>query len=665
MSCPGCPEVCTSQQALTRHLRERHPGEALYQCRFCPVLRTTHNNRLKHERVECTRNPQNPQRFTVTPEAVSVSVERVRFTGSRWTQLESLKELVRGETWAIWAQRYEDLRGTADDPLSPDTAAEVVRVVELARAASIELTWDDWDTLEDALGLWDLSSVSRKTASTYFRKLSWYSKFLYCEGHATAQTVSGLERWSRLEGHEAHHEQQSELSLALLDPDKLIELRNRIVEALNRKMTEYDAELATFFRERPEQKKWETWGLKFRCFVELLLRYTGIPWRVQASQSLYCAELDDNPEARPARQVCRLTRRRGTYYRIMDFDKVGKTHMPLSIPVDDITNLYLFFYLKYCRPPVRNGWVFVGAKGGFWHDISADLNRYIKEDLGIDSELYCTRNFIHGSRMIGLACFGAQVNFDLDKMHRHAELMRHSFATMNRFYTTWASFYRARLAHQEFVAAMAPERYSGLALLPTPFLVPVQTPHPLVRSVLETEIVRDYQLKAEPDAVVAVPQTLFHDPREPLPFCSICAKPWTILFPLVNKRHAMKDHYRALCRDCGESAGIKYLPLGYEPAGPVKNRLKRQRDKPTQKRKVLSSDGAVHGMCQRSSDYQPYGEHGLALSPKAEPGAGNPTGLAPARPIPGGGFPRILCSPLSGLDQPRHVGTLEHSAPPG
>ena len=445
-----------------------HPGKAPYACTNCNAKYTIPINLSKHLRnhPECA----GIKRTAVIPEVKAVPLEvkvaplalpakdevapTARQVRIKWPRLEDMKTDLTKHTadWTVWSRQYEAQRGDRDPPLSRKSADEVDRVVkQLIKAfAPQPIPWQEWDDLDDMLESWDLE-ITTRTWGDYYHHLSWHARFLFCAGQAAAETVEGLQLCGREMQSRGRQDQLARLCLRLLKPDELIDMRNKIVASLNVKMAEYDKWIDWFLRERTAKaSQLREFGLELRCFIDLMLRYNDVPLRVQNTESLYCKELDSTPNER-GRQVCTLVLERGLYWRVIDMDKVGRTHMPLKLPLGKTASALIWFYLKYCRPPCSDGWVFVGARGGKWTTVSADLLRYLREKLGISSEEYCDRNFIHGSRTVGLAVYASCVNFNTDILRRFAILMRHSLETMERFYNTWGEWSQARKAIAEFI----------------------------------------------------------------------------------------------------------------------------------------------------------------------------------------------------------------------
>lgn len=527
-----------------------------------------------------------------------------RYVGKRWAAWDQYKRDLSCYTqdWNAWSQAYELLRGTDEAGLSAGYALEVQRVVKQCLHALGGLItseqpfpWNCWETLEDWLQCWDTQELTMFTQGDYFRKLHWHALYLYCRDESTFEVVEELYDTSAQWMKQGTRDREARLCLSMQKPDQLIDLRNQIVIALNQRAVEYDAFIATFLRERPPrfEKQLVAFGLKLRCFIDLVIRYTGIPLRVQATQHLHYDALKKDVvpgSGAVQRQVCHLLLRSdGRYYRLVDYDKVGQSQKPLPLPLDDVVCTYLYFYLTYCRPTGQDygGWVFVGEKGGRWHTVSADLLEYLHTDLGVSTQQYTARGFIHGSRTVSLACYAALVHFSVDKLQRFAILMRHSFETMNRFYSTWSHWYSARQSHQEFIEATQQEsRYSDHLIAPPPvLLVPMRQPSAMVFEVLKRERFREAgcqpllafavqsvgtqtgETGLESSGIRSIQGSSeeLHDPLSPLPYCVRCNQVWSLMGPIQDKRSPQTGRFWCACRECGPESGTKWLPVGFTP----------------------------------------------------------------------------------------------------
>jgi hypothetical protein len=108
------------------------------------------------------------------------------------------------------------------------------------------------------------------------------------------------------------------------------------------------------------------------------------------------------------------------------------------IPIGRSLSSYLYFYITYCRPETDHSFVFCTRRGTQWSRPSRDLKQYMEHTLGIPvHDVDPTGRFIHGSRSIMMAVFAIGVDFDQQKMHGFARLMRHSSTTNERFYSMW------------------------------------------------------------------------------------------------------------------------------------------------------------------------------------------------------------------------------------
>jgi hypothetical protein len=217
--------------------------------------------------------------------------------------------------------------------------------------------------------------------------------------------------------------------LKLEDPFALAAIRDLVVNALLKEQVEY---IHPYMMSSIGTDKHVDFGIRLRNWLELAIRFTNIPCRIQCTRELQM------PDVTNSTYVAKLIAREGQLCRMVNNDKNSSSHQPLLLPLGRSLSVYLFFYMTHCRPDSDHSFVFCTRRGTKWTRPSRDLKRYIEGTLEIPvHEIDPTGRFIHGSRAVMMAVFALGVHFDQQKMHGFARLMRHSSTTNERFYSMW------------------------------------------------------------------------------------------------------------------------------------------------------------------------------------------------------------------------------------
>ena len=91
------------------------------------------------------------------------------------------------------------------------------------------------------------------------------------------------------------------------------------------------------------EKTHSEFGDRLRNWLELVIRFTNIPCRIQCSRELQMPDQDNMT------YVAKLVIREGQYCRLINQDKTSSTHQPLVLPLGRTISAYLYFYITHCR----------------------------------------------------------------------------------------------------------------------------------------------------------------------------------------------------------------------------------------------------------------------------------------------------------------------------
>jgi len=300
------------------------------------------------------------------------------------------------ESWDHWVSLYKQHSSSSDPNISNEQRQATTRFIQ--KLTELEL-WneslinDEWkfedmiDQIEDYL----LQQPNQlKTLGNQLRFLFWYClyQFSICSD-MSEESILFIHKRSAHYHVRATNSQEYSLGIQIMDPYQMVILRHELLTALKHQQeTIINPFIQKFISERPTQFDHELkeFGAKhLRCFIDLIIRFTNVPMRVQATKHLhlshpFCQTSPDQPH------VARLLFENFEFTRIFLFDKVGKTgaHRPIRCPVPNLVTPYLFFYIQYCRPktPSDRTETFINPSGGIWINASTDLKHYIKQTLG-------------------------------------------------------------------------------------------------------------------------------------------------------------------------------------------------------------------------------------------------------------------------------------------
>jgi hypothetical protein len=413
--CPVCDTSFEKRKNVDTHLSRDHPEQKTpYNCVHCTATFASEKAAKHHAK-----------RHVLEDELPDRKRQCLSFTGtiSEWVQV-----------------RYNTSRETVAEQLSPSTVSRI-------QAYHNTLRFEMNQTLEQVLALLDdgiivelidnwldheLEMHSMQTVNNHVRYLKILLLFHQERIDSPDVKESIIEYIVDLVADTQMTTTRSTTTLNMLkleDPFALAAIRDLVVNALLKEQVEY---IHPYMVSLIGTDKHIDFGIRLRNWLELAIRFTNIPCRIQCTRELQM------PDVTNSTYVAKVTMRDGQFCRILNQDKIASSHQPLLIPLGRSLSVYLYFYMTYCRPDSDHSFVFCTRRGTKWTRPSRDLKRYIEDTLGIPvHEVDPTGRFIHGSRAIMMAVFALGVHFNQQKMHGFARLMRHSSTTNERFYSMW------------------------------------------------------------------------------------------------------------------------------------------------------------------------------------------------------------------------------------
>jgi hypothetical protein len=458
------------------------------------------------------------------------------------------------------AKLVDDYLTWLEARMAVSTAAQVFQFRGRCFLNNEEWVQDSVTDLQEKIQYWqtqELCRVNSKTVATNLSSLLWLARY---KQHTIVD-------WLESEVKQAHSfatiHNTKQSCLAMLDPFKMVTLRNQVVQALVNYQQHF---LNPFIISHLRQYGLATVldhriGLEVMCWLDLVLRFCDVPCRMQVTQDML---LETEKE-----YVSKLGRGYdGEYYRIIDADKVGKWTQPVKIRTGTKVSAYLWFYLQCVRPHRAGGKhrVFPNQAGGRWSTATADVKKFLAEKLAIQpNKIDPSGRFIHGSRHIGLATFAARVNFDQQKLRNFAILMRHSLNTSEKVYNIWTHWWHTENAvvdfrqfiHGEQHRVNTPKCQNLVSLGPTPEAI--------------------FRLSAiEPPTKSVGTQTDFKSrvPIQPGGVVGHCGHQLTLFGPLGQSRHRRFACYWYQCSTCHPKQNrpvptAHWKALGWKPPAGV------------------------------------------------------------------------------------------------
>ena len=556
-ACQYCAVRLTTKSQLVAHNAAVHPDKRPYACRHCGRS-YKHDYDLK--RHPCRKRPREASEDTAPASEDSGAPH----------------------PFLAWVAHQAHTKGPGEPSLAAGTAANALAFCRGAFVTALD--WGDPDAFMDDVDGWETQERGRvqpKTVANSITHLTWYARWK-C---AINETSADVLEWLVDKAADAHRmaavATTTQTCLAILDPAAMVEVRNAVVRALRAQQTAVlDPFITAHLNESatPTAAELIHFGLGLRCWIDLGMRFLGVPGRIQLTQGAVIAT------SRLADYTCKFVRRGARWTQLVNADKVQNYQAPLAIPLHPTLSAYVHYYLTRVRaayPPSADDYVFLTEQGRRWRRASRDIKKYLQTTLGIDpARIDPTGRFVHGSRHIGLACYAVAVDFDPEKLRNFALLMRHSLSTALKSYNVWDAWWRANRAYASFASSVLGEAQPPLEprvasvepfeqLAPLPAALgrfaaldghSVLADGPLMRSVGTQVCAEDIATPADRPPADRPPAT---------PPCAGCAGPLDVLGPYGKRRQAARfGCYFMQCPKCDgmrPCARAMWLPLGASP----------------------------------------------------------------------------------------------------
>lgn len=428
-TCPLCQNTYEKRVELDKHLQVDHADKpSPYSCDMCTTMFGSEKAMLSHKRKRHVIDDK-------MEDTKRVKKSSIDFTDWVTQYYNPRKSLVKEKLSESTIQR---IIGFETGNVLGCTISELL--FEQDDEESILNRIDTW--VDDELQKYELQTINNHVRYLYFLVL-YYTETRQCNHDHIIQYMDDLVHNTQL----LTSKSASTINvLKLEDPYALSAIRDRVVDALTTEQVEHiDPYITQFIHGNVNADNVYTFGIRLRNWLELAIRFTNIPCRIQCTRDMRTTTYGKYD------YVSKLIQHVDQYHRLINMDKTGSTtHQPISIPLDKTLSMYLYYYVTYFRPG-DSDYVFVTKNGTKWTKPSRDLKVYLNDVLNIPvADIDPTGRFIHASRAIMMAAFSIRVDFNISRMHEFARLMRHSSTTSEHYYSIWQQKYASENAINTF-----------------------------------------------------------------------------------------------------------------------------------------------------------------------------------------------------------------------
>jgi hypothetical protein len=612
--CQYCPLQFPDRGTLNQHIQAVHKEHCIkkHKCTFCEKqfnhtsslrrhVKSEHTSNIKTEYLnskrtldktnDCKMYPSY-KKPKIVPPSTSKTTPLIVFA-----QYQELRNLLYKEnmddSFLLWSKRYQEHRGVNDPSISLSSTTNIIST-HTNHFQKLKLQWNDPMQFCEQIDQWldkrfEDTTLQPITTVNHVRHLKWWGMYKFTNSGTNSvildwltDIISSVQSASSKRANDAP-------CIAMLDPYQLSKLRDKIVMSLQKQQRDIiDPFMLKVCRSSSPvtyRKECIQFGIvHLRCFLDLIMRFLSPPQRMQ------CTIYQCEPDITDTQYVCKLSRRKNEYVRIVHRDKTGNNHQPLEVPIGITISTYLTFYRTYCRPDTSRGNTFQTSNGGYWVHASRDVKQYVKDHLNIDpNEIEPSGRFVHGSRHIGLATYALAVNFNSERLREFAHLIRHSVAVSEKYYSVWLERNRNERASKHYRETMGlknenEEKQDEQKVIYHPLVL--RPPSSLIRSSMLRKfneelgktmfIESPYQLcdastQTGPENMKEIVSVNISDSCT-LPMCKQCHEPFVVLGPLGQTRHKHFGQYFAHCKKCDgrrpNTSTTIWYPLGYIPSCP-------------------------------------------------------------------------------------------------
>lgn len=541
--CRICSMQFNSKSKLIQHFNDSHTGFKPYVCIDCKLGFTYEKDLKRHVVSKHPKNDKTSHKF---------EEYRVWLINTKLINEKDTNRVI--SDYCKFNDRYN------------------IDISEISLSSFLDAV-DDWINVNISLG------KRKSTVSSHIKHIRLFIEYTFKDEQN--EIVRKLHSISSKLSLQSTNDIQSETAVCILDPDKLIIIRNKFVKRLMEKQVYYDQIITDFLRRRTKHQKSHLieFGLEFRCWIELCIRFTNIAHRTQASSELVL------PNVNVDKFVCKLVKKNGMFYRVWYCDKTGNCNnqRPIECSLGITLSSYMQFYIDCCRVTGKCNYVYTERNGSGWGRLARDVKIYCNKTLNINiNEVDPSGRFTHFIRHISLATYAYGCSFDLNKMHRFATLMRHSFSVMNKYYTTWNKWYISQMSANEYFQIMGLQHdqtdvHNNIQKKCSHSIIQLKKPPPLVIYLLsDGDISENYNISFSDSSTQTDEENVTNysscilpvecdvHPLDNAPLCTLCKESMSIHGPIGLTRSEKFGCYYYTCNSCKTTNQKKlYLPKGF------------------------------------------------------------------------------------------------------
>ena len=418
-----------------------------YESNDSSISKTTSwNNDTSHSTDDTTTDDTTTD-DTTTDDTTTDDTTTVHPRETVFKQLSNFLVLRRFKShttsFSAWAKAYQSAAKGGDPSLGEAVLKKIDSFITRSSDCFWNKCWNDSGVFEDELHDWiNIQTNALSTIVNNLRYMRWYGLYLFTKGETTEFHIVLLDSViSDLQTKSSFSTINDEL-LTTLDPYKLVDISNNIVNGLRvQQATSLDPMIRVFYttsqKNVPSEKCHE-----LKCWLALAMLVCSVPLRIQCTIGLLV------PSSKKTDYISKLVQHGTRFSRLINKDKVGGFSQVQGLPLDGIISAYMAFFVLHCRHKTAdNDLVFQTRSGGMWSRASRDIKSYMKGTIGIDpNDIDSSGRFVHRTRMIGLAVFAASTDFDEVALNEYAILLRHKLDTVKRYYLPFLAQHQAKRA---------------------------------------------------------------------------------------------------------------------------------------------------------------------------------------------------------------------------
>jgi hypothetical protein len=561
LTCEHCVQAFKNVTTLRNHIRKDHGDISSFKCLNC----------TKTFKNKCSLVTHSKQHTETATETLISEPKPETLKRARETEILVLTDYGRSTSFEDitcfpdWLTRYGILTGKLSSSSMESILSDFKVVHNNNPQLFIHLHTDTSAFVDDLDHYLDTESVAPGTLIKRLRAIRWYVRYMSSTYHnVRVEVLDELDEMVQSTQSASTVLTVSHSIIGILDPIPLARVSDRVINILRHEQPTIDLFMLRCYESTVPAQERIQFGLQtLRLFIELALRFTNVPLRIQCTIGMHLSSQNmDN--------VCTLVRvlDTGAYARIVSSDKVKNHAQAVRIHMDATISKYLDFYIRYCRIDTSSTLVFQSAHGKKWITASADLKAYLCK-YGLDCDtLVPNGRFVHFSRHIGLAVFSILANFNVEQIRNFALLMRHSMAAIEYIYSPWLRLSQSiSAAHDVLRLRNQDTLVDRVAYLP---ITSIERIRGMLDSYIRNEmgidgtpvVCRYVDAGVQTDSYEKIEKVELVSTQQP-PTCTVCYNTSHIGGPIGNTKHAHFGKYYAFCKTCHKNSGPEAMIVTY------------------------------------------------------------------------------------------------------